>query len=98
MYLPVYRERWSLFLDVQKNQDPAWQPQGSSKTMPWKDFRDKSEKIGDEMPTASVNLWAQRLRFDKKAFDEDHKGEEKKLAYNPLTGQMPRALLTDAKR
>ncbi|KAH7267806.1 uncharacterized protein BKA55DRAFT_685090 [Fusarium redolens] len=93
VYLPGDMERWPLFLDMEKSHDPAWQPQGSSKTMPWEDLCDKWRKIADKRLVAAVNLWAKRLPFDQESFDKDRKGEEKKPKFNPLRRQMPRALL-----
>ncbi|KAL8792889.1 MAG: hypothetical protein Q9195_004531 [Heterodermia aff. obscurata] len=93
VYLPQDTERWPLFVDVLNDQDPVWQPRGSSKKTPWKTFRDKWRDIGNKKPNEAVEVWAKRLRFDKESFEEDHKGEKDVPKFNPLRGDAPKALL-----
>jgi hypothetical protein len=86
-------EHWPLFVDVQKDQIADWLPVGSSTKLPWQIVRDKWRDVGNKTSNKAVEIWANRLRFDKESFDLDHKGEKEIPKFSPLRGDAPKGLL-----
>ncbi|KAM0426071.1 hypothetical protein ACHAPT_008702 [Fusarium lateritium] len=90
----VYNPRsknWPLFIGVLKDQDPAWQPVGPSKS--WDQVSHKWASVGDATTTKAVDIWAKRLRFDKASVEADQKDEALKGKFKPLRGVSPKKLL-----